>query len=211
MNKSKVHFFRNKERNKGEESLNETYIPQYKSLGIQPNEYKSSVVPANTPKVTPSPVNPREKRSLVRQPYASINTAKIGAGSNVLPNVGNNVEQSWSSLDGEVIDDLQLDPSHQMIDNNDFVNTDSLNFTPSQEFEHSNSEELLDIINELQQGSYLLFVKNVPICSGPKEEIEDQVQALVFGTHELCDGESIDEENVVVLKKVQIKVGASIE
>ena len=210
-NESKIKFFRNKERNKVE-SKPQPYVPQHQLLGVEPTEFRSAIVPENMPKAVPSPVNPRLPRQVMRQPYANPVTivTPIGKGKDVLPNVGNNVEHTWSSVDGELVDDVSLDNNHLMIDNNEFVSDSALNLTPDSsnhvenmeqesldEFEESPSNDLLSVLEELQVTSYLLLVKGVPICSGPKEEIEEQVQALVFGEHELCDGEPVPETDKI--------------
>jgi hypothetical protein len=51
----------------------------------------------------------------------------------------------------------------------------------------------------------------VPLCSGPKEEIEDQARALVFGEHEMCDGNPVPVDDIVILKRVKVKVGLFLE
>ena len=62
--------------------------------------------------VKPQPLpkdNPRAKRPLIRpQPYAEAVPSPVGRGRGLLPNVGNNLEQTWSGVDGEIVDDLQL-------------------------------------------------------------------------------------------------------
>jgi hypothetical protein len=230
-NERKVKFFRNKERGKAEPPK-QPYVPQHQVLGIDPVEFKSAVVPPNTPKATPSTVNPRLPRALVRQSYGNPEiTESIGKGMDVLPNVGNNLEHTWSSLDGEIVDDMSLDPNQQMIDNNDYVSEAALHLTTpnssfmnknqllqeieqlseeSSGFESAKSTELLEILEELQTTSYLLLVKGVPVCSGPKEEIEEQVEALVFGEHELCDGEPVPVDDIMVFNKLNVKVGVSL-
>lgn len=211
---SKTKLYKNNNRNKNENV--QKYVPQYQVLGLEPTEYKSAVVPSNLPKVNTSTVNPREKRIPIRQPYATTVQNTIGSGSNVLPNVGNNVEQTWSSVDGEIVDDLNIDPNHEMVDNNEFVHKSSDNFAPSfqtsvDNFELAPSNELLDVLQDLEETSYLLLVEGIPICSGPKNDIEDQVQALISGEHDLCDGNEVDAQDIMVFKKLSIKRVAIID
>ncbi len=206
---SKVRFFKNKNRNEVEKS--QPYVPQYQTLGLEPVEYKSAIVPHNLPKTKPSTVNPRDKRSLIRQPYAVVQGPQIGSGRNVIPNVGNNVEQTWSSVDGEIIDDLNIDPNQEMIDNNDFTPDSSSLEESEDDFQESSSNDLLEVLEELEDTSYLLLVKGVPICSGPKNDIEDQVQALIFGEHVLCDGEPVSREDIMIFKKLSLKICAITE
>lgn len=221
-NSGKVKFFRNKERNV-KAAQHQPYVPNYQVLGVEPQEFKSAVVPTGVPKAIPSVNNPRLPRPTIRQPYATPPTTFLGRGRDVIPNVGNNVEHTWSGVDGEIIDDVSLEPDHPMVDNNEFVTSAALtspephSFLNQQQFSQEDEEavqepsELLDVLESLEVSSYLLLVKGVPICSGPIEEIEDQVQALVFGDHELCDGEPVQEVDIMVFKKLNVKVGVTLE
>ena len=149
------------------------------------------------------------------------------------------MEHTWSSVDGEIVDDLsgeEIDPNHPMIDNNNFVSPEVFGFRsgptaadlnpkyseevhPASAFEHevqairqtTNSDDLLPVLADLDTDSYLLIVAGVPVCSGPKEEIEDQARALVFGEHEMCDGNPVPVDDIIILKRVNIKVGLFLE
>src|SRR6202020_218615 len=71
--------------------------------------------------------NPRAKRMPMRQEYATASVSPVGKDS--IPNVGNSMEHSWSSVDGEMGDDLSgqaIDPNHPMIDNNDELTDQAL-------------------------------------------------------------------------------------
>lgn len=229
------------------------YVPQYQVHGKEPSEYHGAVVPNGLPAASPSTDNPRLKRSPLRQPYSPATESPIGRGRGPIPNVGNNMEQTWSSsgADGDIIDDLSgegLDPNHPMIDNNEFVSNQALGFqagpmaneiqTPPPQgkvlfeneaatlqgiYEHAEqqeevshqqaqgSDDLLTILSDLTDDSFLLIVAGVPLCSGPKEEIEDQARALVFGEHEMCDGNPIPVDDIIILKRVKVRVGLFLE
>lgn len=217
MGNDKVKVYKNPKR--AEVVAPAKYVPQYQVLGVDPQEYKSSVVPNNTVVLQqPSPDNPRT-RTTSHQPYAEVPHPTFPVGRGPAPNVGNNMEHTWSSVDGQIIDDISTEyptePDHAMIDNNEYVDPKAFNLSSSSsslpEYEDVNEDELAPILNDLDAGSYLLLVKGVPICSGPAEEIEDQVKALIFGEHELSGGVSIPEEDLIVLKKVSIKVGVFLE
>lgn len=207
MEDKKVKIYKNPHRNEKETYIK--YVPQYQVMGIDPEEIRSSVVPANTT-VANSPSlesNPRFGRT-VNQPYAEIgNSFEMGS----VPNVGNNMEHTWSGVDGQIIDDISgenvdLPPDHPMIDNNNFIEEDA----PSSN-EDYNKDDVIPILHDLKYNSYLLLVNGSPICSGPLSEIEDQVKALIFGEHELCNGISIPEEDLIVIKRVPIKIGVFLE
>lgn len=59
----------------------------------------------------------------------------------------------------------------------------------------------------VDDGEYLLLVKGVAINKGSIIEIEPIVQGLLFGTHEICEGEPFTVEDVLVIRKIPIKVG----
>jgi hypothetical protein len=231
----KVKLIRNPARNKPEPY--KPYVPQYQVEGIEPTPYHGAVVPSETKIATPNADNPRLKRSPVRQPYADASvTSPIGRGRGPVPNVGNNMEHTWSSVDGEIVDDLEgaLDAGQAMVDNNDFVSEAAFGYQngptasninpnyaayPPQAIEQevqavhhpANPEDLLPVLTELEHDAYLLIVAGVPVCSGPKEEIEDQARALVFGEHEMCDGNPVPVDDIIILKRVKVKVGLFLE
>lgn len=233
--KPKTKIFRNPARNDG--ASIKPYVPQYQVHGVEPKEYHSSVVSPDTKIAVPEPLpldNPRGRKS-----FYVADTAPVPMGKNLgqVPNVGNNMEHSWSSLDGQIVDDLtneNIDPNHPMIDNNDEMTPEALGFQSGPTAAHlmppnqmrppimvetqdntqhnvSGNDDLLSILSDLSEDSYLLLASGVPICSGPKAEIEDQARALVFGEHEICDGNPLSPEEVVVLRRVKIKMGLFLE
>jgi hypothetical protein len=229
MSNGKVKLYKNPKRNSPEDGV--PYVPQYVVLGKEPAEYKSAVLP-DTVKVVDKPQedNPRGRRVAIRQPYAESVPSPVGRGRGPIPNVGNNVEHTWSSVDGDIVDDFtddgSFDPNHPMIDNNDFVSPaerlpmlDEVKepphkrFTSDQDFEKisASEDDLLSVVLDLEEGSYLLMISGVPICSGPKEEIEDQAKALIFGEHEMCAGNPIPDDDIVIIKRVPIKIGLFLE
>ena len=147
------------------------------------------------------------------------------------------MEHTWSSVDGnDIVDDLsgEVDPNHPMVDNNDYVTDEALGFqagplasqiakgpqgqvTFEEEVQshpvHSQdtAQDLVPILADLDDESFLLIVAGVPVCSGPKEEIQDQARALVFGEHEMCDGNPVPIDDIIILKRVKVKVGLFLE
>lgn len=127
-------YVANPERNKPEPFR--PYVPQYKVHGIEP-QMQGVAQPMPRSYALPKPAqpdfsslppeNPRAKRAPMRQEYATATASPVGKGS--IPNVGNSMEHSWSSVDGEMIDDLsgqEIDPQHPMIDNNDEMTDQAL-------------------------------------------------------------------------------------
>lgn len=238
----KVKTYKNPERGKPAEY--KPYVPQYQVEGVEPAEYRGAVVPGGTQIARPSADNPRGNvRPALRQPYAAVTTSPIGRGRGPVPNVGNNMEHTWSSVDGEIVDDLTgeaVDANEHMVDNNEFMSDQALGYQsgftaediqgpmkrgnvvietdyqpepPREEAQvmTGDTEDLLSIVADLTDESYLLIVTGVPVCSGPKEEIEDQARAMVFGEHEMCDGNPIPIDDIIILKRVKVRVGLFLE
>jgi hypothetical protein len=237
-----VKFFKNPNRDKPQKPY-EPYVPNYQERGIQPAEYHRMIVPGvsgNQPvMVRPDPLpldNPRAKRPAFQQKLKSKYTAQPTAipvaqpGNRIIPNVGNNVEQVWSALDGEIVDDMQIDPNQPMIDNNDYMTDQALGYQNgataqdlpeslqalpfrAQPFtvETSSSEDLFQIVTDLDYDNYLLIVSGVPICSGPQDQIEEQAQLFAFGQHETCDNNPVPLEDIIILKRSRVKVGLFLE
>lgn len=183
----------------------QNYIPQYQVLGIEPTEYVSPPLPKNILISKGAPENPRLPRAAVRQPYAEIAPSPLG--KDPLPNIGNNVEHTWSSVDGEIIDDISeldgLDPEAAMIDNNDFVS----GYIESSRESVSDFSQLMDGMRNIEDHECVVFVKGIWAYSGPQNVIEEAVQAMIFGDDEICEGKPIPVEDILVLHKLPIKVG----
>jgi len=192
-------IYKNPDRNKKE--TYKKYVPQYQILGIEPEEVKSSVIDnLQITKTQDLPLtNPRAKRLPVRQPYAEVSKNPIGRGKDIVPNIGNNMEHTWSSVDGEIIDDLSVDNTQNIIDNNDYVTDQALN-------EQAKIDE-----NQTYDGEYFLLVNSEIISIGSFEEIQQEVKEVLFGEHKKFPGQSLPLDDIMVLKKIKIKMGVFLE
>jgi hypothetical protein len=215
--RKKVKLFKNPLRNEDNDNPKQ-YVPQYKILGLNPEQSANSVLPPNTLVTTSSNIdldNPRTRKPSIRQQYALPAESPVGRGQ--LPNVGNNLEQVWSSLDNEIIDDMSenIDPAHPMIDNNEVVTwQDITQQEPTKPFmtekDLRNVMDLtnaLSILKDIKDNEYVLIVKGEIICSGSEKEVEEQTKQFIFGEHELCQGSPVSIDDIVVLKKIKIKMG----
>jgi hypothetical protein len=226
----KVKTYKNPKRS--EQEPHKAYTPQYQLMGIEPEEYKSAISPASQATVknaqSSSSDNPRLRKPGIRQTYADTTTSPVGRGRGPVPNVGNNMEHTWSSVDGEIVDDeivddLTLDNNHPMVDNNEFVSDKALGITQGSQTNTGatrpvpvtevtpEGDEVLPILYNLAEGDYLLLVNGVAVCSGPVEEIQEQARLLVFGEHEMCDGNPIPVDGLAIVKRVSIKIGLFLE
>ena len=224
MSQSKIKLYKNSERAKTE--VYKPYVPQYQQMGLEPEEFKSPTLTAPVMVAASNVDNPRVRKVGLRQPYAEASQSPIGRGRGPIPNVGNNMEQTWSSIDGDIVDDLEQNVSSgQYIDNNDYVTEAALgqstNTTKHQQAaparapqpisSNKSLDDLDSIVQDLSEGAYLLIVNSVAICSGPLEEIQEQARAIVFGEHELCDGVPIPADQLLILKRISIKMGLFLE
>lgn len=160
------------------------YVPQWQLLGKEPE-----VVNFGNQISGPKPQQP------VVQQKPQITIAQDESTISV-PRTGSSLDQSFVDLNGELVDDAVLDPAHCMIDNNNFVDPDLV-------------EDTTDMV--VDRNDFYLFVKDQFIRSGSLELIENEVKELVFGDHVLCENNNITENDIVVLKKVNIKIGVFLE
>ena len=208
MSQSKVKLYKNPDRNK--EIAHKPYVPQYQLMGVEPEEWKSNPVPSGTVPMQNSEDNPRLKNIGLRQDAGSLSK------NFSIPNVGNNRDYTWSGVDGDIVDDIEeISGQSSMIDNNDYVSDQALGLSDSvtvkqEKVKLNNVEEnnLLSVIENLEDKNYLLLVNDVVVCSGTLEKVEEQVKNLAFGDHELCGGEPIPVSDLIVLKKIQLKLAS---
>ena len=200
------------------------YVPQYRLRGLEPEDFTSNMEhkkfnTTNVPlmiKGTPDMFggNANVPPSIGRNvPFAEVPPA---AGNTNMPNVGNNVENTWAGLDGDVVDDLNMSDwsgTQHMIDNNDYVDIENISTrpipTPPQQEVVVSEQASTDL--DLQDEQYLLAIDDAIIAIGSLEAIEKEVKDLVFGDHELCGGKQIPVEDIIVLKKLKIKMGVFID
>lgn len=223
----KIKIYKNPKRNVKETYVK--YVPQYQIAGVEPEEMKKTIVPPNmiAVKAKPSVDNPRLPRPAIRQSYAEVTNSPIGTGKSPVPNVGNNLEHTWAGINEELVDDLSDDMSnHPMIDNNEFVTNQALGLSEDDQLEvqeklslennnlteiNATNEDIANIISNLDDQDYLLIINGTAVCSGTMEDIQDQTRLLVFGEHPICDGNPIPVDDIVIIKKIPIKVGLFIE
>ncbi len=192
----KVKIYKNP--NRGRSITTTPYVPEYKQHNIEPLEYKpATIVIQQQPKTTAS------GPARVIQPYQIPGSALI----NELPNVGNNFEQTWGSVDGEIIDDMGIDLSQPLIDNNNFVS-----FVEEELLENKNvvenqevvSDELSNIITQLIDDEYLLLVRGQAVMSGDSTTIKSEIYQLLVES-------DISIDDIMVIKKVKTTFGITLD
>lgn len=218
-------FYENPQREKSQKSsvVYKPYVPQYQVHGIERDEtyaltdrrrfgnQKPVLVKGN-----PNMFSGNEHISR-NVPFAE--TSVMPQRTSNIPNVGNNIENMWAATDNEIIDDigLEIDESAPMIDNNDFIDIEEVAVQEHQRYAPTASAPAQHTVSEaaslpitLQDDEYLLAVGETIIATGPLNFIEGEVKDLIFGDHVLCEGQAIPADELMVLKRVKIKVGVFI-
>lgn len=180
----------------------------------------------------PKPQMPKVKNI----PYAEStmeDTSKVPSVS-VIPNVGNNIESTWVGLDEALIDEngqiLEMENQEgAVIDNNEVDEANHTNVPtvlpvpPKLELLRGfDDEEDTQVISPPQKQAtqpetkssfdeYILVVGGAVLSSGSHDEIEEEVKALIFEEHPLCEERTISVEDISVFKKVKIKIGAFLD
>jgi hypothetical protein len=131
----------------------------------------------------------RENQPLIipkqKQPYAEAPLT--------IPNVGN-VQNTWIGFDGRTLDDEGNQTeiiNRPMIDNN-------------------NIEEGADIpigLEAMGKDDVVLIVKGEVISVDKLDFIEKEVEALIYEQHPLSKDNNITVDDIIVLKRIPIKVG----
>ena len=232
MSDDKVKIYKNPARKLEDSSaVRQVYVPQYQLLGVTPEESIEKSLPSNVLIArggSSDNDNPRTRKLSIRQPYVeTVVSTNESSVTGSIPNVGNNMEQGWSYIDNEMVDDItgqvvgKLDDSRPMIDNNDFVEIPGLPLReevpqdePKQFMTAQELSEVIDdvkVFSKIQDDSYILFVSGTIIAVDTMEKIQSIASSLIFGEHPLCDGQAIPIEDIVVLKKIKLKVGLFLE
>jgi len=243
-------FYKNSARSKDPTPEHKPYVPQYQVMGIEPEPYISPLDQNQTPHHTPvvlrgaprEPLpldNPRGRKVGMRNmPYAETSVSPVGRGRGPVPNVGNNMEHTWSSVDSEIIDDvsgLSIDQTHHMVDNNDFVSDEALGVQTNvqtsslggkvriegeEDKAYLTENDLKKILSDkkeitslslLKDNHYMAILFDKVVATGPIDKVQAIVSSLIFGEHKDYQNVSISIDDIVVVKKIKLKVGVFLE
>ena len=198
------------------------YVPQYKLRGLEPDDFavgkkkfdtkQNAIIIKGNADLTNSVPTFRGNSISNNVPFAEVLAPTEQMN---LPNVGNNIENTWASFDNEIIDDIGLtavNTNTTMIDNNEYINIeDASPYINQPAAPDVATADVATADVELQDDEYLLAIEETIIATGPLEVIEQQVKDLVFGEHELCGGKQIPVDDLIVLKRIKIKIGVFID
>ena len=224
MSQSKVRLYKNPKRNETE--TYSKYVPQYQQMGIEPLQAPQNPTFVVNAKNNQNKQKQNARSGPVTQPYAEVVEPAIGSNK-PFPNVGNNIEQTWSSLTNNIEDNFEHNEYNEyiedqsLVDNNDYVTDNALGLSRRSNRQPHASEvvvqnnqsddSLYDILKSLNSNYYLLMIDDVPFCSGIDTEVEEIANQLIMGDHEYCDGQPIEIDRVLIIKKTKIKVGLFLE
>ena len=195
------------------------YVPHYQMKGIQPAEVggaqidtKSNPTPNRVNIITAMPGPQRTTPTIVSRnvPYASLTQSNFGSspGFIPLPNNGNNIEQTWN---GDLVEEsVQLSDADEIVDNNEFIDIESLQI-PSKFDDQANENPSLE--NEsgemvISIGEFVLLVDGNVMIVGSQEEVQEAVQAILFGEFPGVGQKNMDD--LIVLRRVEVKAGVFI-
>jgi len=118
------------------------------------------------------------------------------------------------------VDDVSFDVDGQamplqdghVIDNNEFVNFDMphSNSAPLSQKEDMQEKEV-DAAASPAVGDYILMVFGKLLMSGQLMHVEARVKSIIYGEDSSFDGKNVNINDIVVLKRVGIKVGVFVE
>jgi hypothetical protein len=123
-------------------------------------------------------------------------------------------EPTFSGLDGEIYDEnsdtpLRIDRDRHMVDNNDYLF--SFNETPIVDTITTQNTKATDTISSAPQvGDYILMVNGKLLSSGTMSNIEKLVKSILYKEYEEFKDQDINIDDIVVLKRVEIKVGVFV-
>lgn len=237
---TKVKLYKNPDR--ANPTSYKPYVPAYEVHGISPIEISPATVPAVQTQLTRhSPVvsrnSPRIRPAQVFRknvPFADVPTTESPVGKGPLPNIGNNVETNWVSVDGDDFDDVFIDkegnqlhihkatlePDRPMIDNNldDPNNYQDIpeevppppENRPTYIVDEPEEEKEVEALN-IGADDYVLIVSGNILSIGNLDIVQEEVKALCFGEHALNRTNDITLDDIIVLKRVKLKVGVFLE
>jgi hypothetical protein len=193
------------------------YVPQYIEHNLKPLPMPSRRVPAEqtTPTVPFLAFNKKREAQSAVSPSVNVPYAEVGANrppaSRVL-NVGNNIENGWTTVENLSapstfsITERQepVNPHQPMIDNNDFIDftQEIAPVQPSRPPLKIEQSKPVSTPGLPAVGEYILVIRGELVASGTADAIEDQVLSFI--------DETTDTDDIVVMKRIGIKIGAFI-
>ena len=173
----------------------EPYKPEYMKLNIKPTEMNPPNVDGDGVVLSETPFS--NKRQTLR------NKEKLST----MINVGNNHDHVWTSIDGTYFDEngneVKLDPNQKMIDNN-YIDEEIPVIKNKKAPQKKNKTN-----DKIEPGDFILMLSGKIVTTGTIEHVQNEVAKIIF--NEETDIHNVDLEDIVVLKRIKIKVGVFLE
>lgn len=171
--------------------------------------------------------NPKRSTPLTQQPYEPVYVREgidvpAAPVSKVAPEVkpkNPTPEEMYTSVDNDILDQDGLEVPYEnghIIDNNDYVNF-GYESTPTLKKENvkvetnETDEELEVNVTSPKVGDYILMVLGKLITSGSLSKIEEKVKNIMYGDDKDFASLEINADDIVVLKRMNIRVGIFID
>lgn len=163
------------------------YVPQYQKMKIVPQKIDLGNNSGKSPGHDQlSPMIGKDKYNMI--------------------NIGNTQEDSWSVVDGVVLDkdgnEVQID--QDLIDNNDEVSIPGADQEPVKHTSNNKDEKLLN-------NDYILLCRDKVILTGEKEEVISCIKDILYGNHPSYQNDVVDQEELKLFKQIEIKIGIFID
>jgi hypothetical protein len=156
--------------------------------------------PRRFPK-TPTPYEPEHVRKGINVPEVPVHKIEP------------TTEEMLVSVDGTGLDsegkEIPFENGH-VIDNNDYVNL-GYNSIPNRPQPKGQEPELEENAAAPRVGDYILMVLGKLITSGSINKIETRVRSIMYGDDKSFNGIEVSMDDIVVLKRVDIKVGIFVD
>ena len=115
------------------------------------------------------------------------------------------------------VDDLIFDEDNQkidipkghIVDNNDYVSFGFPSVTPAPTT--STDDSAVTLPDSPKVGDYILMVFGKLITSGSFADIELRVKNIIYGEDESFSGVEVSADDIVVLKRIAIKIGVFLD
>jgi hypothetical protein len=129
-------------------------------------------------------------------------------------------QETVSMVDNEIVDEegntTPIEQGH-FIDNNDFMFPPNVPFVqlertkPDPRQHPPTGTTNAPILGQPRVGEYILMVFGKITDTGPLSQIEGTVRAILYGENEGFIGQEVKQEDIVVLKRVNVQVGIFVD
>lgn len=144
---------------------------------------------------------------VIKNPIRSSNAQGIPFEKEYDRILNRNIQEEYYSADDSVFsagfNDGQIKKNGAVIDNNDYVNMPFFTSKKIEEKENTSPKDAPDV------GEYILMISGKIALIGNINDIENKAKNIVYGDD--ADHQSIDINDIVILKRISLKIGVFVE